>query len=469
MTIRRRIFIWAAATLLGGLTTAFPLAAIAVGESSADLAVAQVATNPADEAIDGTTSKLYAGQVVTYTVTVANKGPSNAESVAVTETAPVQIDSSTLQSCDPQTADCSVLANFSDYANGTSLSLGAIAASNSKDVVFRGQVKTATLPRDITNVVSATSAQTDPDTTNSTDVALATPVDSLGDISVSQVAKNSAGKAIDKTSRVRAGDVITYVATVKNAGPSDARNVKVKNTFDSGVSNQLSCVGSCSASSAFSSYQSSSLLSLGPLAAGATETVSFRGTLPSTLTATTDVTNVVSAKSYKSDAVGATSDSDTADSTSTITTTVYKAKTQKSSTNSSTNNSSLSSGPSTGVYFGKIGAPTYFQPQQRTQTVVIKKVYYQSAFGRRIPEAATAPLVETATQTVISPVSSRIVRMPEEVWLLLPVALLLIIWITYLVVEPYEDQLLTTRSSVSTFASRAILRRRLKEELRHLN
>ena len=443
MTTRRRILSWAAVTLLGGLATAFPLAAIAVGDSSADLSIAQVATNSEDEAIDGSTAKLYAGQVVTYTVTVSNKGPSNAESVTVTETAPVQIEPATLESCDPQAANCSVLANFTDYASGTSLSLGAIAASESKDLVFRGQVKSVTLPRDITNTVSASSAQTDPDTTNSTDVALVTPVDTLGDISVSQVAKSSAGK-------VRAGDVITYVATVKNAGPSDARNVKVKDTFDSGVTNQLSCVGSCSASSAFSSYQSSSLLNLGPLAAGATETVSFRGTLPSTITATTDITNVVTVKSYKLGTVGATADSDTADATSTITTTVYKAKQQKStSTNSSTNNSSLSSGPSTGVYFGKIGAPTYFEPQQRTKTVVIKKVYYQSAFGRRIPEEASAPLVESATQTVIAPVASRIVRMPEEVWLVLPVGLLLIIWITYLVIEPYEDQFLATAPTPS--------------------
>jgi uncharacterized repeat protein (TIGR01451 family) len=443
MTTRRRIFIWAAVTLLGGLTTAFPLGAIAVGDSSADLSVAQVATNAAGEGIDGTTSELFAGQVVTYTVTVTNQGPSNAESVTATETAPAQIDSATLQSCDPQAADCSALANFTDYASGTSLSLGTIAASASKDLVFRGEVKSATLPRDITNVVSATSAQTDPDTTNNTDVALVTPVDTLGDISVSQAAKNSAGKAIDKTNRVRAGDIVTYVATIENAGPSDARNVKVKNTFDSGVTNQLSCVGSCSASSAFSSYQSSSLLSLGPLAAGATKAVSFRGTLPTTISATTDITNVVSVKSYKTGTVGATADSDTADSTSTITTTVYKAKSQKSSSaNSSTNSSSLSSGPSTGVYFGKIGEPTYFEPLQRTKTVVIKKVYYQSAYGRRIPEAASAPLVESATQTVIAPVASTIVRMPEEVWLVLPVGLLLIIWITYLVLEPYEDQLL---------------------------
>ncbi|HEX2090078.1 MAG TPA: hypothetical protein VHI54_09180 [Actinomycetota bacterium] len=452
MTTGRRILIWAAVTLVGGLATAFPLAAIAVADSSADLSVGQVATNPADEAIDGSTSKLYAGQVVTYTVTVTNEGPSNAEEVTVTETAPVQIDAATLQSCNPQAADCSVLSNFADYASGTALSLGALTASSSKDLIFRGQVKSATLPRDITNTVSASSAQADPDTTNNTDVALVTPVDTLGDISVTQVAKNSAGKAIDKTNKVRAGDVITYVATVKNAGPSDARNVKIKDTFDSGVTDQLSCLGSCSASSAFSSYQSSSLLSLGSLAAGASETVWFRGTLPATITSTTDITNVVSVKSYKTGTAEATADSDTADATSTITTTVHEAKSPKSSSsaNSSANASSLGAGPSTGVYFGKIGAPTYFEPLQRTKTVVIKKIYYQSAFGRRIPEAASAPVVETASQTVIAPVANTIVRMPEEVWLVLPVGLLLIIWITYLVVEPYEDQLLATGRAPSS-------------------
>ncbi|HEX2069516.1 MAG TPA: hypothetical protein VHH54_04865 [Actinomycetota bacterium] len=202
MTTGRRILIWAAVTLLGGLATAFPLGAIAVGDSSADLSVAQIATNPSDEGIDGTTSKLFAGQVVTYTVTVTNQGPSNAESVTVTETAPAQIDPATLQSC---TAGCSDSANFTDFASGSSLSLGALAVSASEEVVFRGQVKSATVPRDITNLVSATSAQTDPDTTNSTDVALVTPVDTLGDISVTQVAKTSAGNAIDKANKVRSG------------------------------------------------------------------------------------------------------------------------------------------------------------------------------------------------------------------------------------------------------------------------
>jgi hypothetical protein len=46
-------------------------------------------------------------------------------------------------------------------------------------------------------------------------------------------------------------------------------------------------------------------------------------------------------------------------------------------------------------------------------------------------------------------VASTIVRVPEEVWLLLPVGLLLIIWITYLVVEPYEEQFLATASTPS--------------------
>ena len=440
----RRVLVWAAASLLGALVTSFPLAAAAASESSADLSVAQVATNPGGDAV-GSTAKLYAGQVVTYTVTVTNSGPSDAESVTLTETAPAEVDTATLESCDPQAVDCSVDANFSDYASGTALSLGTIAATTSKEMVFRGTVASGTLPGVLTNVASVSSAAADPDTTNSTDVALVTPVDTLADISVSQVANNSAGKVIGSGTKARAGQVITYVATVKNAGPSDARNVKVKNTFGSGVTNLRSCLGgSCS------SYQNSSLLSLGAVGAGSTKTVSFRGTLPSTITATTDVTNVVSVKSYKAGAAGATADSDSGDATSTLTTSVYKAaSTTAPATNtpSTTNNTTAAtSGSTTGVYFGRIGAPTYFQPQLRTKTVVIRKVYYTSAFGRRIPAEASAPVVESATSTVVAPVANRIVRAPEEVWLLLPAGLLLIIWITYLVLEPYEDQLLASRS-----------------------
>ena len=446
----RRVLVWAAATVLGALVTSFPLAAAASGESSADLAVAQVATNPAGDAI-GTTSKLYAGQVVTYTVTVTNNGPSEAASVTLTETAPSEVDSATLKSCDAQAAECSVDANFAEYVSGTPLSLGTLAAQSSKEVVFRGTVEAGTLPGDITNTVSATSATADPETANNIDGALVTPVNTLADLSVSQVAKDAAGKSIGSTNKARAGDVITYVATVKNAGPSEARNVKVKNTFDSGLTNLQSCAGACSSDAGFRSYQSSALLSLGTLGAGSTKTVSFRGTLPTTITAATDVTNVVSAKSYNAGTVAATADSDTGDATSTITITVNEAASSaESGTSSSTNGpTSATSGSSTaGVYFGPLGAPTYFEPQLRTKTVVIHKEVYTSAFGGRIPAEASAPVVDSATSAVVVPVASRIVRAPEEVWLLLPVGLLLIIWITYLVLEPYEDQLLASRSKL---------------------
>jgi uncharacterized repeat protein (TIGR01451 family) len=446
LTTRRRILIWAAVTLMAALVVSFPLSAAAFGADEADLSVTQVASDSDGDI--SSTNEIFAGQVITYTVTVTNLGPSAATGVSVTAV-PADIDTSTLESC---VSACTNDANFTEYASGTEIVLGDIGAaegSNSKELVFRGRITASKLPGSVTNTVSASSAQTDPDTTNSTDVVFSTPVDTLADLSVSQVAKDSAGKAIDTTNRVRAGDVITYVATVKNAGPSLARNVKIKDTFDSGVTNLQSCVGACSAESAFSSYQSSSLLSLGGLGAGATKTVSFRGTLPSTITAATEITNVVSAKSFKTDTTGATADSDSADATSTITTTVYKAKAASSSNNNSSTTGTNTVIPSStaGVYFGAVGAPTYFEPQQSTKTVVIKKVIYQSAFGRGIPTEASAPIVETATQqAVIAPVANRIVRAPEAVWLLLPVGLLLIIWVTYLVIEPYEDQFLGRRT-----------------------
>ena len=455
MSKGRRILIWAAATLMGGLVTSFPLAAVAVGEPSTDLSVGQVATNPAGEEIDGDANKLYAGEVVEYTFVVSNSASSDAEDVTLTLTPSGLLDSSSLESCDPQSADCTLLENFDTHASDTPLPLETIAAGTpdaptSKSFVFRARVLSDALPGDITNTVSL--SWTDANAAKkSAEILLSTPVDALADISVSQVAKNTAGKVIGASNKIRAGQVITYVATIKNAGPSSARNVKVKNTFDSGVTDLRSCLSACSAGSAFRSYRGSEPVSLGALAAGSTKTVSFRGKLPSSITAAREISNVVSAKSYKTDAVASTADSDSGDATSTITTTVYKARSATTASNNNqpttnTNDTSISSTQNIGVYLGNIGAPTYFKPQLRTKTVVVKKVYYSSAYGRGIPPEASAPVVDAATSTTqVVPVASTIVRAPQEVWLLLPVGLLLIIWITYLVLEPYEDQILASR------------------------
>lgn len=451
MTTGRRTLIWAAATLVSALLILFPAGGQAFGESSADLSITQTATTATGDAIDAT-HRLFAGQIVAYTVTITNEGPADADSVTLTETASDSLDAATLQSCDPVAADCAVLTNFGAYTSGTPIVLGTIKAGASRDMMFRAEVTSASLPGDITNTASVTSTVADPDTVDNTDVLLATPVATLADLSVSQFAKNPDGNAIDATNKIRPGEVITYVATVKNAGPSDAQSVRIKSTLDSSLTNAQACTAaSCSGDSAFESYSSGTLLRLGDLAAGSTRRVSFRGTVPSTLAPRTEIANVVSVKSYKTETLGATPDSDTADEIATITTTVARAlsvgttSTPAAGTPSSTNNpvSQVSSLPTTGVYFGPVGPATYFQPRPRIRTVVVRKVYYTSAFGRRIASEPPTAVLQTATPTLVAPVARRIVRAPEEVWLLLPIGLILIVWITYLVLEPYEEEQLS--------------------------
>jgi uncharacterized repeat protein (TIGR01451 family) len=437
-----RALVWFSAMGIA-LFALFTLATQALGDSTADLSIAQVAKDSAGNLVDST-HRIYAGQVLGYTVTVTNAGPSDALGVSLTETAPAELDPATLQSCDPQATDCSITTNFTDYVSGTAFALGDIAVGTSKDLQFRGTVAAGTVPNavEITNSASATSTVIDPNTANNTDVALSTPVNTKADLSISQVAKNAAGKTFNATREVHAGQVITYVATVSNDGPSYAQNVKVSDQVDSALTGSQSCTAaSCTVASSFQAYTSPHLISLGTIKSGAKRTVSFRASAPSSLSSTvTSLTNVAAVKSYKTATGGATSDFDAADRTSTLTIPVASAPTT-SSTNS-TPLSLISANARNGVYFGPLGPATYFQPEQprsATKTVTYQKVtYYTSMYGKQAPESVSAPVVDTAVRAV--PVATTLIRAPEEVWLLLPVGVLLIVLITYLVLEPNEDE-----------------------------
>jgi hypothetical protein len=210
---------------------------------------------------------------------------------------------------------------------------------------------------------------------------------------------------------------------------------------DSALISAQSCTAACAGASSFQAYTSPHLISLGTIKSGGQKTVSFRAAAPSTLSATvTSLTNVVAVKSYKTATAGATSDSDAADRTSTLTTAVASAP-ATSSTNSTPLGPRVSANAQRGVYFGPLGPATYFQPEQprsATKIVTYQKVYYTSVYGKQAPESVSAPVVDTAARAV--PVASTLVRAPEELWLLLPLGVLLIVLITYLVLEPYEDQ-----------------------------
>ncbi|MDP8955811.1 MAG: hypothetical protein M3N24_02485 [Actinomycetota bacterium] len=102
--------------------------------------------------------------------------------------------------------------------------------------------------------------------------------------------------------------------------------------------------------------------------------------------------------------------------------------------------SSHSYGTPYGVYFGNFGGgKTYFSPTGLTRFDPYRKVYYLSAFGRPLDSDVSTAVIDA---TRVSPVSTRVPHAPDEVWLLLPVGLVLLTMVTYLVLEPDADRVL---------------------------
>ena len=156
---------------------------------------------------------VYAGEVLTYTLTVTNHGPLQAQGVAVTENLP---DGVTFGS----TAGCA------EDPNGVpTCSLGDIEVSAYKTFTVVLTVDSSTITNPITNevVVSADSTDIHP----SNDVATEdTSVVTEADLEVVKT---------DLADPVNAGEPLTYTVTVTNHGPSQAQNVVVAETLPSGV------------------------------------------------------------------------------------------------------------------------------------------------------------------------------------------------------------------------------------------
>jgi uncharacterized repeat protein (TIGR01451 family) len=172
--------------------------------ASADLAV--VKTGPAT---------VVAGATVTYSVQVANSGPSDAADLLVTDTLPPGVAFVTATgpgwSC-TNVGDVSVTCTRATLAAGASstitISVSAPAQSGS-----------------ITNAVSVASTTSDPDPSDNTSSAT-TVVTASADLSVVK-----AGPAT-----VTAGGLVTYTLAVANAGPSDAVDLVLTDTLPVGVS-----------------------------------------------------------------------------------------------------------------------------------------------------------------------------------------------------------------------------------------
>ncbi len=167
----------------------------------------------ADLSVTGSESPdpVIAGEKLTYNVTVNNNGPSDALNVALTRnTALINIEYS--------------LDNGNTWTN--SLNLGNLVAGGSKTFLIRGKVPSSALGS-FTSTWIVNSNTTDLNLANNA-FTESTTFNTRADISVT---------IGDNRDPVSAGEELTYRINVRNAGPSDARNVIIHDTIPSQLQN----------------------------------------------------------------------------------------------------------------------------------------------------------------------------------------------------------------------------------------
>ena len=159
---------------------------------------------------------VLAGNDITYTITVANAGPNNAQTVAMTDVLPAD----TTFVSDTQTSGPTfTLTNPAMGATGTitgTIGTLAFGASASFTVVLLVSPSTPN-GAVISNTANVAAATFDPNLANNSQT-VTTDVTTEADLSLTNTA--AAGPML-------AGDDITYTITVANAGPSAAQTVAI--------------------------------------------------------------------------------------------------------------------------------------------------------------------------------------------------------------------------------------------------
>jgi uncharacterized repeat protein (TIGR01451 family)/gliding motility-associated-like protein len=166
-----------------------------VVNSVSDLSVVKTAIpNPA-----------IAGEDLTYTITISNNGPSDAQNVSIADNLPVEL------------SFVSASASYGSWSSPT-WTIGILAANTSQTLTIVANVDASILQSSvISNTATISSTTTDPVPGNNTDT-YNVDVNALADLSISKVASNIPAFA---------GQTETYTITVTNAGPSYAQSVLV--------------------------------------------------------------------------------------------------------------------------------------------------------------------------------------------------------------------------------------------------
>jgi uncharacterized repeat protein (TIGR01451 family) len=191
-----------------GATSVFSTAVATVGPTtSADLAVT----------ITSSAFNIIVGQPLSYTVTVSNLGPNDANGVVLTDILPASVtfvSAGVTQGAAPTSSGGSVIANF-----------GIVPAGTVARLTINVATKGAT-PPSVTDTASVTSLTPDLNPLNNA-TSNTTIVANAADLSVAMVA-NPSPVPIDQN--------LTYVVSVTNNGPTDAGSVVLSDVLPANVS-----------------------------------------------------------------------------------------------------------------------------------------------------------------------------------------------------------------------------------------
>jgi uncharacterized repeat protein (TIGR01451 family) len=207
-----------------------------------------------------------AGTSLTYTLNITNSGPSGATDMVVTDTLPASVS---FVSASPF---CSSQPNNQVRCTYDSIASGSAASP----AVIRVTVNPAA-PNLITNTVTVTGNEFDPNTNNNSATATTT-VNRLVNLSITKTGSPNP---------VAAGSGLNYLLTVANSGPSQASGVIVTDTLPAGVTFSTASAG-CSNSSNKVTCNLGSVTSGGTITASINVIVasSTSGTLTNTATVT---------------------------------------------------------------------------------------------------------------------------------------------------------------------------------------
>jgi uncharacterized repeat protein (TIGR01451 family) len=198
-----------------------------------DLSVVKTVDNPTPNV----------GDTISYVVTLANAGPSDATSVQVTDLLPAGL---TFVSATPSQGT---------YDSTTGVwTVGTVAAGTSQTLQLRAQVVS---PNAQTNAATVTHVD-QPDADHANDTSSATETPQVADLAVTKTVGNA---------NANVGDTITYVVTLSDNGPSAATNVQVSDLLPAGLAFQA-------ATPSQGTYDSTTgLWNVGTVAAGASQTL----------------------------------------------------------------------------------------------------------------------------------------------------------------------------------------------------